>query len=121
MSSFAACLACVLVRLTRHWSRRGLSVLAIGVCVAARARADEVFEQPIRLQAADSYVDTGEAWGHSGPTIADVDGDGLRDLVVGDFSGKFRLYRNLGTEATPRYAAVEYLQAGGQAAQVQVY
>lgn len=37
-------------------------------------------------------------------TVADFDRDGLRDLVVGDTFGKFRLFRNVGTVAAPRFA-----------------
>lgn len=80
-----------------------------------------LFEQPVRLKAAGEFIDTGDAWGHSGPCVADVDGDGLRDLVVGDFRGQFRVYRNVGSEQQPRYAALEYLQAGGEVAKVPIY
>jgi hypothetical protein len=38
-------------------------------------------------------------------TVADFDGDGLPDLVVGDTYGKVRHYRNVGTRQEPRFAA----------------
>ncbi len=50
-----------------------------------------------------------------------MDGDGKRDLVVGDFSGFFRLYRNEGTNQQPRYARAVNLQAGGVDAKVPIY
>ena len=50
-----------------------------------------------------------------------MDGDGLRDLVVGDFSGLFHVYRNQGTNRAPRYAAAVNLQAGGTDAKVPIY
>jgi hypothetical protein len=37
-------------------------------------------------------------------TVADFDGDGLLDLVVGDTYGKVRFYRNVGTRQRPRFA-----------------
>jgi hypothetical protein len=81
----------------------------------------DVFHPPTRLAAADGIIDSGASWGHSGPWIEDVDGDGLRDLLVGDFSGLFRYYRNEGTNAQPRYAAAVNLQAGGVDAKVPIY
>jgi hypothetical protein len=83
--------------------------------------ATGIFHAPTRLSAADGVIDSGEAWGHSGPWVEDVDGDGRRDLVVGDFSGLFRFYRNEGTSAAPRYAAAVNLQAGGVDAKVPIY
>jgi hypothetical protein len=76
---------------------------------------------PVRLRAGGDFIDTGLAWGHSGPCFHDVDGDGLPDLVVGDFSGKFRFYKNVGTREEPRCAPGTFLQAGGVDAQVPIY
>jgi hypothetical protein len=76
---------------------------------------------PARLRAGDVVIDTGEAWGHSGPCFHDVDGDGRPDLVVGDFSGKFRFYRNIGSREEPRFDPGTFLQAGGVDAQVPIY
>ena len=86
-----------------------------------KAAAPGTFEAPKRLLAADGVMDSGPSWGHSGPWVEDVDGDGLRDLVVGDFSGLFRLYRNEGTDREPRYAKGVNLQAGGTDAKVPIY
>jgi hypothetical protein len=79
------------------------------------------FHAPTRLRAADGVIDSGAAWGHSGPWVEDVDGDGKRDLVVGDFSGLFRVYRNEGTNTKPSYQAAVNLQAGGADAKVPIY
>jgi hypothetical protein len=81
----------------------------------------DIFHPPIRLTAADGVIDSGPSWGHSSPWIADVDGDGVSDLVVGDFSGLFRFYRNEGTNKQPRYARAVNLQAGGVDAKVPIY
>ena len=81
----------------------------------------DLFHPPIRLAAADGIIDSGPSWGHCGPWDADVDGDGVRDLVVGDFSGLFRFYRNEGTNEKPRYAKAVNLQAGGVDAKVPIY
>jgi hypothetical protein len=80
-----------------------------------------IFHAPTRLSAADGVIDSGPSWGHSGPWVEDVDGDGRRDLVVGDFSGLFRFYRNEGTNTKARYAAAVNLQAGAADAKVRIY
>jgi hypothetical protein len=81
----------------------------------------DVFHAPTRLMAAGGVIDSGPSWGHSGPWVEDVDGDGVRDLVAGDFSGQFRFYRNDGTNRQPRYAKAVNLQAGGTDAKVPIY
>lgn len=88
--------------------------------VAAKAES-ELFHPPVRLTAADGIIDRGASLGHCGPWVEDVDEDGVKDLVVGDFIGLFRFYRNLGTNQAPRYARPKNLQAGGVNAQVPIY
>lgn len=86
-----------------------------------KAVATEALLPPTRLSAANGVIDSGADWGHSSPWVEDVDGDGKRDLVVGDFSGLFRFYRNVGTNEKPSYAAAVNLQAGGADAKVPIY
>jgi hypothetical protein len=111
--------------------------LALGLSLPLTARDDQeeaevpadkpvgveagLFHPPVRFTAADGVIDTGPVWGHSSPWVADVDGDGVNDLVVGDFSGLFRFYRNEGTKQKPRYAKPVNLQAGGVDAKVPIY
>src|SRR5438128_2529489 len=81
----------------------------------------KLFHPPVRLTAASAAIDQGESWGHCGPWVEDVDGDGVKDLIVGDFSGYFRFYRNEGTNQKPRNAKAVNLKAGGVDAQVPIY
>jgi hypothetical protein len=53
--------------------------------------------------------------------MADVDGDGRRDLIVGDFSGKFRVFPNIGSDAEPKFGPQTYLMAGDKEAEVEIY
>src|SRR5262245_46395557 len=98
-----------------------VSIQAADVSSDKPAPAADIFEKPVVLTADGKPIDTGPVWGHSGPTIADVDGDGLRDLVVGDFSGKFRFFRNTGTNDAPKYHADGYIMADGKPAEVWIY
>lgn len=53
--------------------------------------------------------------GNSAPCWHDLDGDGLADLLVGQFEdGAVRVYRNLGARGAPRFGAFEWLRAGGE-------
>ena len=40
---------------------------------------------------------------YAAPLIYDYDKDGLKDLVIGTFNGKFRFYKNIGTSKEPLY------------------
>ena len=51
-----------------------------------------------------NYMDL-DAGQLSKPALADLDRDGLTDLVVGGFDGRIRFYRNLGTDGAPRFDA----------------
>jgi hypothetical protein len=117
---------------------RAALAMAFGMAVAGAGRAaddlpvnvpsDEptrierdLFESPVRLAADDGIIDRGDAWGHAGPWVEDVNGDGVRDLIVGDFSGLFAVYKNVGSNREPRYAKAVTLQAGGVDAKVPIY
>ena len=54
--------------------------------------------------------------GDAGPCVADWDGDGKLDLILGSGSGKVTWHRNVGTGAEPKLDAGGVLvdQAGGQ-------
>jgi hypothetical protein len=57
--------------------------------------------------------------GHATPYVVDWDGDGKKDLLVGQFGeGKLRIYLNKGTNTEPRFDGFTYLQAGGKDARV---
>jgi hypothetical protein len=90
------------------------------VAVRAAAASDETaFEKPMRLRAGDGYVKV-EAPGYACPTMFDVDGDGTKDLVVGQFNGgKMRMYKGVASGAgRGSFAAGEWLMADGKVAQV---
>jgi len=59
---------------------------------------------PVRIEAGGKPIDT--EVGHAAPFVADFDGDGVQDLLVGQFGGGILwIFRNEGTNAAPRLAA----------------
>ena len=90
------------------------------------------FASGVRLLTGDKPIDV--TTGHASPYIYDFDGDGKRDLLVGEFgsgtyrgettsksslaNARLRVYLNVGSNAAPRYDGFQYLQAGGENASV---
>ena len=73
---------------------------------------------PVRLEAAGQVIESGRV-GHAAPFVGDFDGDGLPDLLVGQFDeGRLRIYRNVGTKGKPRFDSFEWFQAGGELGRV---
>jgi hypothetical protein len=71
--------------------------------VVVSAGAGEELLPPVRIEAAGKPIDTDV--GHAAPFVGDWDGDGVRDLLVGQFGdGILWIFRNEGTNAAPRLA-----------------
>lgn len=74
-------------------------------------------EPAVRVLVAGKPIDVDT--GHAAPALHDWDGDGVRDLLVGQFGdGKLRIYKNFGTDKAPRYFGFEFFRAGGQDATI---
>lgn len=78
---------------------------------------------PFALKADGQRIDIGKFsnYAHAGPAIADIDGDGDRDLLVGDFPGYFWYFENTGNDDEPVYISKGKLQAGGVDANTPIY
>ena len=60
---------------------------------------------------ADSALITITRGSNTAPSLGDLDGDGLLDVVIGKSSGQIILYRNVGTRTTPKFKLVsDHLQ-----------
>ena len=94
------------------------------VFAVSSIRADE-FAAPVRIPSGGKPIAV--AGGHAAPCVVDFDRDGKRDLLVGQFFGStprtifranVRFYRNVGTDARPRFDRFTYVQAKGGLANV---
>lgn len=72
---------------------------------------------PVRLMAGGQPINVDI--GHAAPFVADLNGDGSRVLLVGQFGeGKLRLYPNVGSKKEPKFEKFEWLKVDGKAATV---
>ena len=75
-----------------------------GLAASASAAMTDELASSVRLEAVGKAIDTDV--GHAAPCVCDFDGDGIRDLLVGQFGdGLLWIYRNEGTNAEPKLAA----------------
>lgn len=109
----------------------------------SRETKSDDLQAPVRILAAGKPIDV--TTGHAAPYVRDHDGDGVRDLIVGEFgdgtfpddelpeclaagwkkggnfsNGRLRVYKNHGTNTEPRFEGFEYLAAGGGIATVPI-
>src|SRR3954470_16522914 len=90
-----------------------LSTILVGAGLAVGGSAE--FQPPVRLKAGGVPVRV-ENPGYAAPCWADVDGDGKKDLLVGQFNGgKIRVYKNLGDN---RLDPGDWLKADVAAAEI---
>jgi hypothetical protein len=92
--------------------RVGLAGLVSLTFVAAAAGRDGDLMEPIPIEAGGRPIDV-EHVGHAAPFVGDVDGDGRKDLLVGEFyKGRLLIYRNAGTDAAPRFERAAIFKDG---------
>ncbi len=96
--------------------------LAIPVCLATLLLFHGVspcdaadFAAPVRLECRGQAIRV-EPPGYAAPCWADVDNDGKKDLLVGQFSqGKIRVFKNLGEG---KFGEGKWLEAEGEVAEI---
>ncbi len=75
--------------------------------------AEPLFQTPFRVKINDDFIVVDAH--HAAPIYDDIDGDGLKELLVGQFQeGRIRLYENYGTNERPVFKTFTWLEAGGE-------
>jgi len=93
--------------------RQLLAALGLLSCSALCSAIE--FAPPVRLKA-DGVAIRVEAPGYASPCLADLDGKGKMDLLVGQFKqGKIQLFKGLGGG---KFAKGAWLEAEGKPAEV---
>jgi hypothetical protein len=88
-----------------------IAALVTALAPPASTNAGDELARPIPIEAAGTPIDVDV--GHAAPFVGDFDGDGVKDLLVGQFGdGKLRVYRNAGTDAAARFEAVTWFRDG---------
>lgn len=89
-------------------------LLVVSLCALADT---PIFGDQVYVQYEGSNLDVGI---YSDPYVVDWDGDGLKDLIVGQYydqnydnHGKIRYYPNSGTNSDPIFEAWAYIEADG--------
>lgn len=97
-------------------SRIPHAVLATALVLVLSASAGEMtFQKGTKLNAGDRPIYF--KVGHMVPTVADWNGDGAKDLIVGHFAGNdgnVKLFVNHGTDSAPVFRLAIPLEAGGK-------
>jgi hypothetical protein len=78
------------------------SLLAAGSAQPTGGKLAADLAEPVQVMAGDKPIDV--TVGHAAPFMADVNNDGKRDLLVGQFGdGALRIYTNVGTNEQPKF------------------
>lgn len=65
----------------------------------------------VKLKSAGEIINVST---YSFPVFYDFDKDGLKDLIIGEFRGSLRFYKNIGTAENPKFNGFTKLQAEGE-------
>ncbi len=87
------------------------AAIAVMTLVALAAASAPEFGAYTWLYANGSRIDVGY---YGAPCVADWDGDGLKDLVLGQFtSGQIRFYRNSDSNDSPVLTTYSLIESSG--------
>lgn len=76
-----------------------------------------VYGKAQKVMAGDAPVET---YGNPCPSFADFNGDGLPDLVCGEFLDRLTFYENVGTRQSPRYSDGRFIEIDGEVVRMEL-
>jgi hypothetical protein len=86
------------------------TVLGLAPPTPAPQASDEL-AAPVKVLAAGKPINVDI--GHAAPFFADIEGRGVKDLLVGQFGdGKLRIYRNVGSDREPKFETFSWFLDG---------
>lgn len=90
------------------------SICALSLLVPSLTGAYE-FQEPVQLKAGGKVIKT-QSPGYAAPCLHDLNGDGKKDLLVGQFaSGHIHLFFGLGEE---KFSAGEMMEVDGKPVEI---
>ena len=116
---FGTLLALLITQAGCQRSNSGAGTGASSITSDMAPPGEYTFEKPVRIMAGGEPVSV-EAPGYACPTLADIDGDGKEDLIVGQFrDGNMQFFRNIAaTGQVPEFATAEWIMTGKERAVV---
>ena len=89
--------------------------LALLVCILVAAPPS--YNDFVYIECAGTAITV--SGGHADPCVMDWDYDGVKDLLLGEFTnGRIRFYKNVGANNNPVFNTWSYLQADGATIQL---
>ncbi|MBZ0135338.1 MAG: integrin alpha [Planctomycetes bacterium] len=97
-----------------HWL---VAIGALGASGTGLFAQDYKFDAPRKVMGGDKAIEV-ESPGYAAPSLADLNGDGVPDLLVGQFrDGKITVFKGSRSEdGTLSFGEGEFLKAGGEVA-----
>ncbi|MDE0596062.1 MAG: VCBS repeat-containing protein [Roseibacillus sp.] len=91
------------------------TIVTFGIAWGLGAAGAVEFEKPVRLSGGGEVIKV-ERPGYAAPCLADLNGDGKKDLLVGQFNkGKIRVFL---AEGDGKFAKGEWLKTGDKVAEI---